>query len=553
MTTHQRTISPTVSRVADPPLVAGILSVVSLVVLQGCSSGNYIGPVERMIGGDGVLDTIEQRVLDQQRDQTGEDRWALQTRSQYQHGNDIEFLRTRADTRRARAEQARLLVEKGPVTLTACMAFALEFNDSLEAARATLKAESGSALVARSRFLPKLAYTMAHDSTHDDTTGSESSFRNSLTLSQTLAEFGRENSTDVALRASARAALFAYEESVRSVLSRVRTKFFTILLRRQQIELRRQLLAGFEARLKRVSLLEEARRVLEVDVLTARLNVLNEEARINSLEGEELRQKIDLLHLMGFPIRMTGVALEGTYEVFDMELDKAVAIGLARSTAIAQARADAAEQLRVVREVNRRHGASISASAGYRGETGGAGVELNSDDGLYSLGIFGEQNLQETVESWSTDYWLNAPTSGWAAGVSVNVPLFDGFERRGERMKQRARLLGSLYSLRDSIDRAEAEIRKSFRTLQERRRELEILGDTVKISKKRLDVQEKFKELGRISDDQLETFRNRFFSDQDAYFRRQISLMEAQESLRYSMRYFEPLPGKEHGSREEGR
>jgi len=551
MRTHQCTTSSTVSRVADPSLFVGILSVASLVVLQGCSSGHYIGPVERMIGGDGVLDTIEQRISDQQRDQTGEDRWALQTGSQYQHGNDIEFLRTRADTRRARAEQARLLVAKGPMTLSACMAFALEFNDTLLGARATLKAESGSALVARSRFLPKLAYTMAHDSTHDYITGSASSFRNSLTLSQTLVEFGRENSTDVALRASARTALFAYEDSVRLVLSRARTKFFTIVLRQRQIAERRKLLKGFEERYQKMSTLGKARRVLELDVLTARLNVLNEEARINSLEGEKLRQKIDLLHLMGFPIRMTDVALKETREVFDMELEKAVAIGLARSTAIAQARAAAAEQLRVVREVDRRHGASISASAGFKGDTGAAGVELNSDDGLYSLGVFAEQNLQETVESWSTDAWLNAPTSGWAAGVSVNVPLFDGFERRGERMKQRANLLGSLYALRDSIDKVEAEIRKSFQTLRERRKELTILEETKNISKKRLDVQEKFKKLGKITDDQLETFRNRFFSDQDSYFRRQISLMEAQESLRYSMRFFEPLPGKGHGSREE--
>ena len=121
-------------------------------------------------------------------------------------------------------------------------------------------------------------------------------------------------------------------------------------------------------------------------------------------------------------------------------------------------------------------------------------------------------------------------------------------------MKQRAVLLRSVYSLRDSIDKVEAEIRKSFQTVLERRKELEILEETVKISKERLRVQERYKELGlkNVTDNQLETFRNRFFADQDSYFRKQISLMEAQESLRYSMRFFEPLPGKEHGSREEG-
>ena len=71
---------------------------------------------------------------------------------------------------------------------------------------------------------------------------------------------------------------------------------------------------------------------------------------------------------------------------------------------------------------------------------------------------------------------------------------------------------------------------------------MEILKETVQISKERLRVQERLKDLGRISDDALETFRDRFFSDQDRFFNQQISVVQVQERLRRAMRFFELLP-----------
>ena len=70
----------------------------------------------------------------------------------------------------------------------------------------------------------------------------------------------------------------------------------------------------------------------------------------------------------------------------------------------------------------------------------------------------------------------------------------------------------------------------------------DILRETVRISKERLHVKERLKELGKISDNELETFRQRFFSDQDSYFEQQIRLIDAQERLRLAMRYFELAP-----------
>ncbi len=181
----------------------------------------------------------------------------------------------------------------------------------------------------------------------------------------------------------------------------------------------------------------------------------------------------------------------------------------------------------------------------------------------FALSAFGEQHLQETVGLFDTgEGMFDTLDAGWSATVKLEIPLFDGFKRRGELAREKARLVQSLHTLRDAVDSVEADIRKVYQTMLERRKELEILKETVAISKERLRVQERLKELGKITDNELETFRNRFFADQDVFFRRQISLMEAQELLRQAMRFFEPLrpgnvgdptgssPGKETGKGE---
>jgi outer membrane protein TolC len=85
---------------------------------------------------------------------------------------------------------------------------------------------------------------------------------------------------------------------------------------------------------------------LEVDVLTARLNVLNELARINSLRREIARQIAELLLLVGLPVGELELRLKDEPREFDLPPERAVEIGLLRSTPIAQQRAEVFEQQR---------------------------------------------------------------------------------------------------------------------------------------------------------------------------------------------------------------
>jgi outer membrane protein TolC len=492
-------------------------ALVPVVLAAGCAVPYSLSDADRRAAPGNIREVVKQRL-----GEVAAPGASFAGGGDYQRDSDMRRFRDKALAAGNARARGMELFRAGPAVLSKWLAFALEFNDDVRSAREGIIAEQADGVVVRARLRPKLSYSLSSDEVHEDGLQGAHALDHYLRLSQTLFEFGRENAADVSVRNAERDALFSYEDTVRSTLSSIRKTFFTILLRQQQIAQRVKLLAEFQARHEKMRRLAEVRRVLDVDVLTARLNVLNEEARINSLENELLRQRIDLLHLVGLPVAMTDVAVLGKLEDLVLELDDFIAIGLRRSTGIAKARADLDEQRRVVREVAWRHAPTLVARAGTRSESGAAGVQLANTDGTFAVSAFGETHLQDEVTSFSTGYGvLDTHDEGWSAELALTVPLLDGRARRGELLREQAELRQAEYALRQRIDSVEADVRKAYQTMLEQR-----------------------KELGRITDNELETFRNRFFSDQDAFFRGQISLMQVQEDLRHTVRFFEPLPAR---------
>ena len=488
---------------------------------------------------------VKTRVDEQNRHADGAQRWASLTGGVYQTEGDLAESRARLRYEQARRGAAQRLIQTGATGLETCLAFSLEFNDTIQAKRAALRAVGGERIINRSRFLPALTYSLEHDAPHPDLGGATNETHQSVRLSQTVLEFGEDHDDDVALRDAEREALFDYEDAIRDALSGVRQKFFTIVLRQRQLQERKAFLQEFRNRYEEISQLEKARRALEVDVLTARLNMLNEEARINSVQKEIFRNKVDLLYGMGVPVGMTDLELNGQVEGFGLALDAAVNIALQRSPDIAEARADVAEQARVLGELAWDYMPSIDLQAGWQNDQNAFGVDLGTTDRLYSLAAYAEAHADPFGGyRYNDSDLLDEDEEGWFVDLSLEIPIFQGLERKGKYKQERALLDQARHVLRDKTDAVEGSVRKLYQTMLERRQAVEILRETVTISRKRLRVQERLKELGKITDNQLETFRTQYFTDQDSFFSQQIQLMTAQENVRHAMRYFEPLPAK---------
>lgn len=513
---------------------------VGTVLPAGCGMDNAWTASRDKSYSDPIQRLVEAKITEQSSAKSGPERWESYKSDEYQGPDDIGRDRKRLELELTRHKAARELLAAGALSLTDCLAFSLEFNDQLQASRAAVRAMGGEKLIAKSRFLPRLTFDLSKGT----------DFANGLAMGisgiQTLLEFGKDNPIDVALRELQRQALFGYEEDVANVLSDVRLRFFTVLLRQEQLKVREQLREQFIARYERMRKLAQARRVPEVDVLTAKLNVLNEQMRINSLEKEILRQKMDLLHAIGFPLSTTGFQLKGAPEKFDIAMNELVDIAFRRSTRIAQARAAVFERDRVVRQIIWEYLPRVNVVASYRGSHAAGGAALAGSNNVYGAGPFGESRFKRgNGGAFVTDPdWLSFTRSGWNWGAELELPIFTGLERTGKFRREKALLVRDRHRLCDVISLTELEVRRTYQTVLERERERDILQETVRISKERLRVQERLKELGKIGDNELETFRGRFFADQDGYFEKQIQLIGAQERLRLAMRYFEPVRPK---------
>ncbi len=492
---------------------------------------------------DDIQKLVEEKIDEQSEDRSGAELWESYKRDDFQQGRDFSKDERRDELEKKRQETTQRLMGLGPLSLDVCLITSLEFNEPIQASRAAIRAVGGDELIAKSRFLPHLSY----DLTASVTENLGRNIMMGFTATQVLLEFGKDNPIDVALRKLQRQELFRYEVVVADVLSNVRLRFYTILLRQQQLAQRRRLRDEFASRYEDRVKLIAAERVLVTDVLTARLNVLNEESRINALEKEILRQKMDLLKDIGLPVERTDFELEGDREEFSMSLQESVDIAFRRSTRIAQSRAWVFEQDRIVRQIVWEYFPTIRAQGGYKGNSAVGGVDLRTEDNVYDAGPFGERHVDE----WNDSSFMSDPRSvideraGWYGRIDLTLPIFRGLERTGEFKRERALLAARRHVLLDTIRTTELDVGKAYETVLEQVRQTEISEQTVRISKERLRLQEVLKEQGKISDNQLETFRDRFFEDQDRYFEQQIRLIDRQERLRREMRYFEAAGQKE--------
>jgi outer membrane protein TolC len=529
-----------------------VLALASVLAAVSAAGGCRPSPLDPKTGvkpdDRDVQNRIERYLNEQSQPATPERRWEDYRADEYQLPDQAKRLREQAG---GSADKMRTLgqrIAEKPLEMPDALLIALDNNNEVLAGRAELKAIGGQELVTRARWSPRVNYILETQQVQrpGDRPFERSATDHLFRLSQTLFEFGRDNPNDVLLRGQQRDAMFGYEDIVRRVLSDVRRVYFTLILRQEQIAERRGLLAEFKKRFDEVLELEKVNRMREADVLTARLNVLNEELRINNLERELARQKIELLRLLGMPVDLSELRVSGPIEYFDIQLERAIDLALLRSTRVARSRAVVWEQVRLARQIKWENMPAVSARAGYSADHGATGVELDRDaTGNYRVGGFVEgrpderdvDRLLPPIGPFPFD-----DDQGWFARVFLDVPIFTGGEREGKKIREYARLERANHELREAVRSVEAEVGAALQTLRERRYEVSIAQERVQISRQRLRIQEKLKELGRIRDDELETFRDRFFADQDEYFRQQTLLIEAQEELRAAMRYFEPLP-----------
>ncbi len=454
----------------------------------------------------------------------------------------------------ARHVSPREMLEPRVLSLPECLRLAFTNSNEIKQFREQMVFEGGEKLITNSRFLPTINLVSQYERLQafaGEDRRRDASWTGA-TIRQRILEWGKDNPIDVTLRENQRRALLDYENQVADVFSRVRKAFLFILLKEQQITARRELLKQFEAQAQIKQQRMDANNLsTKIEVLTAQSNVLNERVQINQLEGEKFNRKTELLRLVGLPIGANRVEFTGTMDRFGLEgfdMEGMIPLALAQDSLLAFLEAEFAEEGRRLRQLRYEYFPDLRFIGGYQDEAGRVGAEVRNDNGrdTWGLDVVGEPRITgsgdndgERLGLFPPGVNLGGPDPGWFAGVQLGVPLVEGGARTGREIKARANWRAARAAAEDRKDRVELAVRQGHVALSEQKFQVDLAQENVNIEKERFQIKEELRDAGKITDDELETFRTKFFNAQDALFAQQERLVERQENLRLSIRYFE--------------
>jgi outer membrane protein TolC len=410
----------------------------------------------------------------------------------------------------------------------------MQHNRALIQAREQINQIKGDQVSVRSRFMPHLDLTANYNADRTELRGTYEDFLSSrLRYSQRLFEFGPNAAQEINLRDNLRQALYAYQGQVYTVLARIWELFHLILLQDQQIAIRQQSRDNFEEILKRQEARFKFRLADEEAVLSARLNVLNEELEINNLERGQFNDKMELLRLIGQPIG-TQLQLAGNLQPFTLDQDHAVQIALDKSVEIALRSEGVKEQQRVVGEIKWDYAPDLSVDAGLQDVNHNARISVNRDGPTWGVNLNSEFALREDSRqlSFSDD-------GHWFAQVEARIPIFEGSARLGRERRERARLSQLKFGLEDRTAEVELQVRQAYQSMLQAEGQQEIQARRVEIARRRLNITQILSEKGQVNEVRIDQVRDQFFNDQNRLFDNQATFIRRQANLRRLMGFIQ--------------
>ena len=421
-----------------------------------------------------------------------------------------------------------------PLGLADCLGAAFSRNRELIRARQRIEEVRSDAVVVRSRLMPQVSLTAGYDALRAEGEGRTlDQLASELLLRQRLFEFGPDAASEIQLRADLRKALFDYQDKVYEVSARVWELYHLILLKDQQIALRVASRENFEVTFARQQARFEKRLASEEQKLQAELNVLEEELSINLIRREQLRDKMELLRLIGRPIGL-DLRLGGDLASFAADQDEAVRRALAHDVQIGLTEQLLDEQRRVVREIGWEYAPDLSADAGVADGRRRAGLSVGREGGTWGVGVETGLTLDEG------DRPEEVAEATWSARVQARIPIFEGGARLGREGLERARLRGLQVQLRDLRAAAELGVRQAYQSMLEAEETQRLQEKSVVIARRRLEIKQQVQEKGgQVDEAVLENFRQQFFTAQEVLFQNQETYISRQAELRRLMGYVE--------------
>ena len=424
--------------------------------------------------------------------------------------------------------------------LTTCQRAAGQHSPVIEAARARWHTTRARTRLDVAEQLPDVGLQAQYErSDWADATAPEADQRALfLQARQELLRYGATTPTRFAAQHREQAEKARYRQAIIDVDSQVRQAYYRLLLTRDEIANRDELLAYFRAKMERVQTRLDAGLARPVELYEAELEVLEEQARINHLQRTLRALHLQLFTEIGLVGKRSLRALEivgPPYEQLQLlDPSEADLPGL-----IEEARANRPQLDELVWQIGQQQRQARSVLWQWAPHVG---LQLTKDFQDTDLGLDWSGNGQTWKlvgsgrRSLASRGLAAEPDAGegWRVMANVSLPLFQGGRRLAQRTEENARL----HELRQNRDETrhwiELEVVEAFYDLKSRQENTQILRRRADVARQRLDTVEELFEnaMGNLNFDDIRRQRTAVNLAEQRYFAERLAYILAAEKLR---------------------
>lgn len=333
------------------------------------------------------------------------------------------------------------------IDLRAAIAYALDNNYAIQQARERIREQEGLIVEVKSRAIPNVALNSSYTKTDDDLVQagrSDQDWSIALEARQALYAGGGIKAALDAQKISREAALLDLKATINDALLQVRTRYYDVLLAREQIGVQEQSVQLLKEQLQNAKNRFEAGTVSNFEVLRAEVELANAQPALISARNrqrtsvDQLRQAIGYSNSTPDNLRKTPEFL-GTLEFQPVAYDL--------QQALDSARVNRPDLLRLEQVVKARE----------------AGIKIQKSTYQPTLDLVGGYQV---VKNSASDSFRDS-LDGWVVGVQSSWAVFDGRATAGRVAQARSQLRQAELSVGEQSLAVEVEVRTALSSLQE--------------------------------------------------------------------------------------
>jgi outer membrane protein TolC len=337
------------------------------------------------------------------------------------------------------------------IDLRAAITYALDNNYAIQQARERIREQEGLIVEVKARAIPNVSLNSGYTKTDDGLvqggglgTRSDQDWSIALEARQALYSGGGIKAALDAQKITREAALLDLKAAINDALLLVRTRYYDVLLAREQIGVQEQNVQLLNEQLQNAKNRFEAGTVSNFEVLRAEVELANAQPALISARNRQ-RTSIDQLRQA---IGYSNTERENLRKIpeFIGTLDfQPVAYDLQQ--VLDSARLNRPDLLRLQQVAKARE----------------VGIKIEKSNYQPTLDLVGGYQV---VKNSATDRFRDS-LDGWVVGVQSNWAIFDGRATAGRVAQARSRLRQAELSLGEQALAVEVEVRNALSSLQE--------------------------------------------------------------------------------------